>query len=197
MQQEIEAKFLDVDHDDVREKLRAARANLEQPMRLMRRDLFDYPDGRLRADNHGRVRVRDEGDRITVSYKRGGEGEYSTEVETTIGSYDEMCKIFEAIGLTHFTQQESKRETWQLNDVEVVLDEWPWLNPYIEIEGPSEVLIKQAAIQLGFDWADAKFGNVDTAYRAQYPGITKQDSISRIGELRFEGEMPAWLKERM
>lgn len=195
--QEIEAKFLNVDHDEVRAKLQAAGAHLEQPMRLMRRDLYDYADRRLQADNHGRLRVRDEGNKVTVTYKRGGDGEYSTEVEAVVDSYENMCKIFEAIGLEHFTHQESKRETWLLGDVEVVLDEWPWLNPYIEIEGPSEAAIMQASADLGFDWKDAKFGNVDVVYRAQYSGMTQDDAIAAIKELRFDGTMPAWLEERL
>jgi hypothetical protein len=44
MQQEIEAKFLNVDHDEVRAKLLAKHAVCVHPMRLMRRELFDYSD---------------------------------------------------------------------------------------------------------------------------------------------------------
>ena len=58
-----------------------------------------------------------------------------------------------------------------LDGCEVVLDEWPWLEPMIEIEGPSEESVKTAAALLGCEWDDAIFGTVVTAYRTQYPAL--------------------------
>ena len=196
MATEIEAKFLDIDHDEIRAKLAAAGAELEAPMRLMRRQLFDYPDGRLQHANHGRLRIRDEGSQVTLTYKARGNGKYAQEFETPVSSYEATADILEAIGLTSYTSQESKRETWQLNDVEVVLDIWPWLEPYIEIEGPSEAAIQTEAQQLGLDWATAVFGSVDSAYRLQYPKMTVNESIGLVSELTFDGLMPQWLVDR-
>jgi adenylate cyclase class 2 len=96
-----------------------------------------------------------------------------------------MVEILRKTGLEVYSFQESKRETWQYGDVEVVLDEWPWLDPYIEIEGPSEKAIRTAAKSLGFEWNQAYFGSVDTAYRQQYPGMSQEDSIGDIAEVRF------------
>lgn len=44
MQTELEAKFIDIDKNIVRQKLKAAGAKLVAPERLMRRRNFDYPD---------------------------------------------------------------------------------------------------------------------------------------------------------
>lgn len=66
MQTEIEAKFLDVDHDEIRAKLKGLSAVCEQPMRTMVRNNFDYPDLRLEKVG-GWIRVRDEGDKITMA----------------------------------------------------------------------------------------------------------------------------------
>ncbi len=196
MQEEVEVKFLEVDHDQVRSKLASLGATLEHPNRLMRRTMFDFPDGKL-AKSHARLRVRDEDDKLTVTYKSEGSGSYAHEIETTIGSYQAMTELLEAIGLHGFSVQESKRETWRYDNVEIVLDEWPWLAPYIEIEGPDEASIRTAASALGFDWADAKYGSVDTAYCHQYPGMTQDETIGAIGNVSFEGTMPSWLKDRM
>lgn len=198
MQTEIEAKFLNVDHDKVREKLKSVGAVCEQPMRLMRRAMFDYPDDRFQKDDHSkRLRVRDEGDKITVTYKQKNSTSYVYEVETTVGSYDEMVKIFEAIGFKTFSFQESRRETWHHNNVEVVLDEWPWLNSYIEIEGKSEPEIISVAKELGFNWSEAFFGSVDTAYRNQYPKMSKSESIGDIAEVKFGLPLPDYLRKRL
>ena len=193
MQQEIEAKFLDVDHDEVRGKLQALGATCEQPMRLMRRVTFD--NAAMKAKG-GWIRVRDEGDKVTVTYKQvnklSADGVF--EIETTAGSFDAMVSIFKQIELAGGSFQESKRETWQLGDVEVVLDEWPWLKLYIEIEGPSEESIRTAAEQLGFDWSQAKFGDVMVAYRAEYPHLTEEDTVGNLPEVRFSMPLPDLLQ---
>jgi adenylate cyclase class 2 len=194
--QEIEAKFLQTDHDEVRAKLTDAGATLVHPMRLMRRNLFDHPDDRYKkAFQHEKLRLRDEGDKVTINYKKKAvSSPYPHELETTVGSYDDMKQILLAIGFKTYSYQESKRETWELDDVEVVLDEWPWLDRYIEIEGPSELAIQAAAKNLGFDWQDAHFGSVDTAYRVQYPKMTKEDTIANVAEVRFGDPMPDYFK---
>lgn len=200
MPTEIEAKFLDVSHDAVRAKLKAVGARLTHPMRLMRRDLLDFPDKRFQTSPaNGRLRIRDEGDKLTITFKkRPSDGkQYSHEWETTIGSYNAMKDLLLAMGLHAYSYQESKRETWQLDNVEVVLDEWPWLKPYIEIEGPSEESIQAVATKLGLNWTDAKFGSVETAYRAQYPGMTEDDTIGGVSEVRFGAPLPDYLKERI
>jgi adenylate cyclase class 2 len=200
MQQEIEVKFLNVNHDEVREKLKAAVAKLEQPMRLMRRAIIDYPDRRLQSKQDGWIRVRDEGDKITLTYKEAKEqvAGGAREIELNISSFEQAIKLFEAIGLKVESFQESKRETWVLDECEVVLDEWPWLKPYIEIEGPSEVAIQSASEKLGFDWQDVVYGSTTVAYLAEYPGIKldKNETIGNIPEIRFGEPLADWLKER-
>lgn len=197
MQQEVEAKFLDINHDEVRDRLRQLGANLEKPMRLMRRVMLDYPDSRFQKSNHSRqLRVRDEGDKVTVTYKSRTDSQYADETEFTADSFDVAVQLFENIGLQVYSFQESKRETWHLDDVEVVLDEWPWLNPYIEIEGPDESSIKSAAAKLGFDWTAAYFGTVDTAYKHQYPKIADDDSVGDLPEVRFDTPLPQYFIDR-
>lgn len=199
MPTEIEAKFLDVNHEAVRAKLRAAGAELVHPMRLMRRDMLDFPGKRFQTKpGSGRLRIRDEGDKQTITFKhRLPDEQYTHEWETTIGSYDAMKELLLALGFHAYSYQESKRETWQLDGAEVVLDEWPWLKTYIEIEGPTEGSIKEAAAKLGFAWTDARFGSVDTAYRSQYPGMAEHDGIGMVPEVKFGLPVPQYLKDKL
>lgn len=194
---EIEVKFLNINHDTIREKLSSIGATCEHPMQLMKRTMLDYPDRRLQANNWGRLRVRDEGSVITTAYKSGGDSEYSQEIETTVGSYEKTVLLYEALGLKAYSVQESKRETWLYDGVEIVLDEWPWLEQYIEVEGSSEDAIKEVVKLLGLDWANHSLGNADVAYRAQYSKMKDSETIGSIPELRFGVEMPEWLKERL
>jgi adenylate cyclase class 2 len=195
MKTEFEVKFVSVDHQHVREKLKALDAECIQPMRLMKRAIMDDPAGEMQK-HEAYIRVRDEGDKITLTYKQFDalSVDGAKEIETTVGSFDDAVKIFEAIGLCVDSVQETKRETWHYEGVEVVLDEWPWLDPYIEIEGANEAQLQAAAQALGFDWQDAVFGDVMAAYRLQYPHLSLTDTVASLPEVRFDMPLPDWLK---
>ncbi len=169
MKTETEVKFLNVNFDELRERLKAAGAVLEQPMRLMRRVIIEPPE---LEERDAFVRVRDEGDKVTLTYKQFHDRDAISgvqELEVEVSDFDSMVEILRLAGLEHKSFQESRRETWQLGGVEVVLDEWPWLDPYIEIEGPSEKDVKRTADMLGFSWEHAVFGPTTAAYQRQYP----------------------------
>lgn len=198
MKPEIEAKFLNIEIETIREQLKEVGAHLERPMRLMRRHQFDHPDHRYIKNHNERLRVRDEGDKITVTYKNEESSTgYANEIETVVGSYDAMKELLLATGLIAYAYQETRRETWLLDGVEIVIDEWPWAKPYIEIEGPTEESIKIVASKLGFNWADAKYGSVDTVYAAQYPKWSSEDTIGNVTEVKFDAPLPDYLKARM
>ena len=69
MQTEIEAKWLNIDIDAMRNKLKNIGAILVVPERMMTRSPFDFPDFSLEK-KHGWVRVRNEGNKTTLSYKQ-------------------------------------------------------------------------------------------------------------------------------
>lgn len=196
MQQEIEVKFLNVDFDDIRARLKKLGAVCEQPMRLMHRVVIDYPDRTLQATKDSWLRVRDEGDKITLTFKKTTEHEFggAQEIEVEVSDYQKTIDIFLAMGLIVHTDQETKRETWKLGDVEVVLDEWPWIPPFIEIEGKSEVSVQKTAEQLGLDWNNAVFGSAVVVYQVHYPNGTDVGiNISREPNIKFDLPVPAWL----
>jgi adenylate cyclase, class 2 len=197
---EIEAKFLQIDHDHLRGRLHQLSAVCTRPMRLMKRAILDFPDRRLQTGSPSAyVRVRDEGDRVTLTYKAfellsvAGASEH----ETAVDSFAECVAIFQAIGLQVESLQESKRETWHFGDCVIELDEWPWLKPYIEIEGPSEAAIRHTARALDLNWADAAFGDVMVAYRAQYPGLSDKDTVGHLAHVRFGDPQPEFLRRAL
>lgn len=193
MKTEVEAKFLNTDHFEVRDRLKAIGAVCDAPMRLMRRAIVDFSDGRLQTGNpNSFVRIRDEGDKVTLTYKRFNTFSIdgAQEIEVEVSSFEDTIAIFTAIGLHVASFQESKRETWSVGRCEVVLDEWPWLSPYIEIEADTEDVVKSVAEQLGFAWKDAVFGDVMTAYREQYPHLSPDQTIGNMPEVRFGAPPP-------
>ncbi len=194
MNTEFEVKFVDAHHDEVREKLRELGAVLEQPLRLMKRAIIETPA--LKTKN-AFLRVRDEGHRVTLTYKQFTELSIdgAKEHEIVVSDFQATIALLEAAGLPYSSFQESKRETWTIDGAEVVLDEWPWLNPYIEIEGDSEQHVQDIATKLGYEWSAAVFGDVMAAYRIQYPHLLETDTVGTISEVRFGDPLPAMLEK--
>lgn len=188
MKTEIEVKFINITIDTIQQRLLAAGAVCEQPMRLMRRALMETPD---MAAKDAFLRLRDEGNKVTLTYKQHLKTgiEAANEIETTVDDFDAAKALLEASGMIFHTYQESRRETWKLRDVEVVIDEWPWMPPYIEIEGDNEASIREAAATLGFSWDEAVFGGVDVVYRMLYPAMSVRGVID-IPLVRFDDPVP-------
>ena len=193
MKTEIEVKFLAVDHDDIRAKLKELGAILETPMRLMRRVTIDT-DGMKKKGAF--IRVRDEGNRVTLTYKQFDQlsVDGAKEIEVEVSNFQDTVDLFVAVGLPQGSFQESKRETWKLGSTEIVLDEWPWIKPYIEIEGEEEATLREVAASLGLDWTNAVFGDVMVAYRAEYPHLTEKQTVGNVPMVRFGDALPGLLK---
>lgn len=191
MHTEIEAKFPDIDIADLRQKLRSSGAVLAYPERLMRRRTFDLPDRSLYAKG-GWVRVRDEGDKITLSYKQLDDRTFqgTKEATVTVGDYDAACAVLRAIGMVQKSDQETKRELWKLGDVEITIDTWPWAPSFAELEGPDEEAVKRVAAALGFDWSRAMHGSVETIYQMSYDATDEE--IDSWPSITFV-PVPEWL----
>src|SRR3989344_9044890 len=116
MNTEIEAKFLDIDPVSFRTRLRDAGASQEHPERLMKRKTFDDKNGSMYKIG-GWVRVRDEGDKVTLSYKQLDNRTLhgTREISVVVDDFDKTCLLLEAIGLKAKSYQETKREKWILN----------------------------------------------------------------------------------
>lgn len=114
MTPEIEVKFLQVDFDVIREKLKEAGGICQQPMRMMKRVVLDFPDRAMQVNDGAWVRVRDEGDKITLTYKQTVEHEFggANEIEVVVDSYQDTIAIFQKLGLIIHTDQQTMRETW-------------------------------------------------------------------------------------
>jgi adenylate cyclase class 2 len=196
MKPEIEVKFLNVDHNELREKLRALGAVCKKSERLMKRKNYDFADGRLGRERHGWVRVRDEGGKITMSYKQLNNRELdgTHEVSLTIDSFEAADSFLNELGLESKTYQETKRESWVLDDFEIELDEWPWAKPYIEIEGPDEASLKDFTSKLGLQWSGACHGSVEVVYQAEF--VATDQEIDDIPVITFKEPVPAWLEAR-
>ncbi len=169
--EEIEAKFLHIDKQAIIAKLESLGAK-KQFETLYRRKVFDYPDRRL-DKNHSWIRLRDEGDQITLTYKHrlgvtdgpGGHNDAGMEeLEVIVSDFDTTAEIMLKTGLELKHYVENKRIRYLLDNIEIDIDEWPLLEPYLEIEAQTWDQIDQAATALGFNPADKVICSTNQIY---------------------------------
>ena len=190
MKNEIEAQFLDIDKTKIRKKLKEIGATLVKPEVLMRRTVFDTGINTF-------ARVRDEGDKIVMTYKNVSDENSimgTKEVNLTVNDYDDAVLFLESCGLQPKAYQETKREIWALDKVEITIDTWPWLPTFMEIEGPSEKSVWDTATKLGYTKEQAKFGSVDSTYRHYY-GIDEDIINLHTPKILFDMEPPEWAQK--
>jgi predicted adenylyl cyclase CyaB len=182
MKNEIEAKFLAVDKDSTRKRLTEAGFKLETPEYKMRRKTFDFPSipGKKRWG-----RVRQESNKVTMTVKetRGSGINDTYEVELTVDDFETACSFFEACDIKAKAFQENMREVWAQNGVEVTIDTWPGLLPFVEVEGEDEDIVRKISNELGFDFGKAVFGSIDLVYEKEL-GIPAE-TIIRLLEITF------------
>ena len=160
MNKEIEVKFLWVDHNVLRTKLKALWGICVKPNTLMRRTIFH--------DLHDRpwyyMRVRDEGDTVTFNIKHiktRHDLHWVHELELVVGEYETMIQMLLSLWHTIKSVQETRREKRMVWEVEVCLDERPGLRPFVEIEWAHEDYIRALSHKLWFDFdTDWRFWTV-------------------------------------
>ncbi len=192
MQTEYEATFVNIDKDEIREKLKSVGAVLVKPEVLMKRYVFYLPEGHDRPGSF--ARVSDESDKITMSFKiiiRGGSKniEDQKEICLKIDNFENGVEFLKALDCEEKAYQESKREIWKINETEVCIDEWPFLEPFVEIEGPSEQEVKEVSEKLDFDYSQALFCAVGLIYAKKY-GIDEGVINNTTPRITFDMENP-------
>ncbi len=168
MQIEYEATFQNIDKKLIRQKLKKIKANLARPEFLQKRIVFNLPKGH--EINGGWARVRNEGDKITMSIKiiDGSSIKDQKEICLQVDNFKEAKSLLEILGCKTKAFQENTRELWKLDSVEITIDEWPFLDPFVEIEGKSEKAVRLVAQKLGFDYKKALFCAVGKLYSKKY-----------------------------
>ncbi len=116
------------------------------------------------------VRLRKTGDEVTLTIKRiiNGQGEYEldavNELEINVPSIEEGKQMLEELGYFFERHQNKMRIAYDYKNTEIVIDKWPKLSPYVEIDGPTKEEIDEAVLLLGYNLEDAIIINTDDVY---------------------------------
>ena len=188
---EWEATFVGINLSNIRDKLNTIGATLKRKKFMQKRVNFELPKGHEKEGAW--IRVRDEGDKVTLAYKRVSEKEINNienqkEIQLEIDDFKTAENFLVAIGCKKSAYQESYRELWVYKNIEITFDEWPFLEPYIEIEGKCKKDIENFSKLLGLNFKDAKFVSSDFLYAEKY-GVSLE-FVNNIPRLCFKDKNP-------
>ena len=165
MQKEIETRFLDINKDELIEKLIALGA-LNEGEEKLEEVIFHAADMSW-VGKRKFVRLRKTKNKVKLIYKENVEQttDSAREIELEVSALDKCSKFFEKVGLKAMRQLEKYRHTFELGDVIIDIDSWPKIPAYVEIEGPSVESLKNFCKQLGFDWEKRFDGDAREVFR--------------------------------
>lgn len=157
---EYEVKIIHIDPIDIRHRLVSIGAHCIKRESLYRRWVYLLPSSA--PTQKGFVRVRDEAGDITLTYKAHGKTIDTTrEIELHVDSLMGARELVQQLGCVQKSYQETKREVWQFADGGcVMIDTWPWIPAFIEVEGGNEAHVRDMVSKLGYDWNDTVVGGV-------------------------------------
>ncbi|MFA6422153.1 MAG: CYTH domain-containing protein [Candidatus Buchananbacteria bacterium] len=180
--EEIEVKFLNINPEEIQEKLKEIGAEKVGEF-FYRRRVFDYPDWRL-DKAYSWLRLRDEGDKITLSFKKrlgvtchdGITNDTGMEeIEIIVSDFEDTANLILNLGFIEKHFAENKRIRWVKDGVEFDIDTFPGLEPYLEIEAPSWERIDEAIAWLGLNSEDKKIFSTNQIYKLK--GIVVADYV--------------------
>tara|TARA_B100000683_G_scaffold271897_2_gene313967 strand:+ start:291 stop:887 length:597 start_codon:yes stop_codon:yes gene_type:complete len=190
--EEIELTFIDIDTNEIEKKFIKLGAQKVGDFHY-RRIVFDQNDFSL-DKKAAWVRLRDEGDQITLTFKQrlgnnvrdkldGDDGMYEREV--IVSDFDATRDILLKAGLIEKMYQENKRTRYILDGVECDIDTWPLLEPYLEIEGSNWKSVHETVDKLGLNQENGMKISTNQIYRMKglddrnYTKMTFEEQVER------------------
>ncbi|MEO5691004.1 MAG: hypothetical protein ABIQ64_02355 [Candidatus Saccharimonadales bacterium] len=182
----MEVKFININPEDIKQKLVKSGAKLVTSSRLMKRIVFGSEANPLLKCTY--ARIRDEGSQTTLSAKFSSmDGKISSQKEICIeiDSFDHARDLLDSFGLIVTNYQESYRETWKTsNGTLVEIEEWPNLPIYIEIESDTILKLQNVAQDLALEWSNHLVTTTDQLYSKLY-GVDGKELQIMMSRLEF------------
>ena len=131
------------------------------------------------------IRLRQDGEKveITIKYIYSNKANYQIddvkEVEINTDNFEVANKLIEEMGYYRKKLAEKKRDSYSYRGMDIEIDEWPLLEPYIEIEGPSAEEIYELANLLGYSKEQTRVMNTEDVY------LEKGIDLSKYEEMTF------------
>jgi hypothetical protein len=132
------------------------------------------------------IRLRQDGEivEITIKYIYSNKANYNIdevkEIEIKTDNFEMANKLIEEMGYYRKKLAEKKRDSYSYQGMDIEIDEWPLLEPYIEIEGSNIDKIYELANLLGYSKEQTIVMNTEDVY------LEKGIDLSKYEEMTFK-----------
>lgn len=131
------------------------------------------------------IRLRQSNDKVELTVKNiynksDTSFQKVKEYEVSTSSFEETNLLLESIGLVRRNYQEKRRHSFEYKSASLELDEWPMLEPYLEIECDDLNVISELVKLLGLEDNEMVSLNTEVLYKRK--GI----DILSLPELKFD-----------
>jgi len=185
MPKEYEAKFLNIDIDAIKKILRKHGARkIHDPVKYRR---YIFKRCEEKGDKPGFVRIRDEGNKVTMTTKVFENSKFPQEHEVVIGdTFEKGVEFLKSIGIDEKSYQETIREKWSHPLAhEIAFDIVPGLPVYMELDCTDETKLNKLVELLKLDKDNMHYGSYDKTF-TEYYGIPSSVIIHKTPKLTFD-----------
>lgn len=174
MKDEIEARYLECNVEEVLTKLKENNAQLIGDW-LQLRNCYDFNP---KKDNSW-IRLRSNGTETTLTIKEIQDKSISgtKECEIIVSDFETTNEMLNKLGYTARSIQENRRIRYMLDEVEIDIDFWPLIPTYIEFEGKSQEDIENVCKKLGLSPTQLTTLDVSSIYSHYGLDINSQPYI--------------------
>jgi adenylate cyclase, class 2 len=177
MKTELEVKILDINIPEIISKLEALGAK-KIDEKEQKRFVYDFVP---KKDNSW-IRLRTDGKTTTLAIKeiQNDSIDGTKEIEIVVDDFEKTNLLLETLGYSYKSYQENKRISYVFHGVEIEIDSWPQIPPYLEVEGKSIEEVEKVVALLGYTMDQTTSINTTKVYKKY--GI----DIGSVRELKFD-----------
>ena len=165
MHTEYEVRVLEIDKEKIIQKLEQLGATKIADYNYKRR-IYNFNPPTYQKW----IRLRTDGKRTTLTIKKleNLEIDGTKEMEIEVSDFEETNLMLNELGYVSHSYQENNRTRFILNDVEIDIDSWPYIPPYLEIEGKDKRSVVDTLELLDVDESKITTIDVQGVFREFY-----------------------------
>ena len=172
---ELEVKVLEINITKLTAKLAEIGAVKKNETLLQRRYVYDFNPPKQGSW----IRLRDTWNKVTLAIKEISTDkiDWTKELETAVWEFETTNSILHKLWYEPRSYQENKRTSYKWKDVDIEIDEWPQIPPYMEIEWPNIESIEDALGALWYNFDQTTSENTTKIYQKYWIDLESIKSL--------------------